>query len=114
MAIVNRAASRAAAETRLRISVASAALLRLLQKIGERVRMAGLAEVEPLHFVATVVAQEFVLRRRFDTLGYDAHAERLAERHDGFRDRGIVGAVRDVAHERPIDLQRIDRKALEL
>ena len=40
-------------------------------------------------------------------------AQGLSHRDDGFRDRTILGVVRHFADERTVDLQRVDREALE-
>src|SRR5690606_38312232 len=85
-----------------------------LQHAGEDVRMSGLAEVEPLHLVAAALAQEALLLGRLDALGDDRDAERAAHRDDGLGDRLILEVLRNLTNERAVDLQCVDRKALEL
>src|SRR6478672_6355066 len=83
-------------------------------EIGELVRRDRLAEVEALDFIAGVAAQKAELFIGFDAFGHHRQAERLAHCDDGLRDRLVFGVERNVADERAVDLQRIDREALEL
>ena len=67
-----------------------------------------------LRFVATVSREEFELRGVFDTLGDDGEIEAVRERDDRAGNERVVGIGVRVPYERAVDLQRIERKALEV
>src|SRR3546814_1520122 len=54
------------------------------------------------------------LFRSLDPLGDQADAERARQRGDRLDDRRVLRAGGDVAHEALVDLQAVDRKALEV
>src|SRR5258708_4014180 len=72
------------------------------------------AEQETLDFVATVGVQEFELGHGFYALGDDFEFHVVRHRDDAARNRRVVAIVRQVADERTVDLDAIDREALEI
>lgn len=58
--------------------------------------------------------QEVFLFQRFHSFCRDGHAKRLAHYNNRLRDRAVALAGRDIANERSIDFQRVDREAFEL
>ena len=79
-------------------------------KLGYALRRDRLAEQIALHFVATTLAQERRLLGGFDAFGDKGHAERLAHADDRLGDRPVLGILRQILDEGPIDLERVDRK----
>src|SRR4029453_17616554 len=53
------------------------------------------------------------LHRAFDAFGHDAGFERPRERENAFNDRRALGK-QETSDERPIDLQGIDRKLVQV
>ena len=72
------------------------------------------AEQEALHLVAALRLQEDVLLRRLDPFGHDDEPHAAPHGDDRARDRRVVGALRQPGDERAVDLQRVDREALEV
>ena len=70
--------------------------------------------MKSLDLVATVPAQGFELLRRLHPLGDDAHLEAVAEPDHRLGDRPVVAVVGDITHEGLVDLEPIDREALEV
>src|SRR5207302_1537627 len=68
----------------------------------------------PLVFFAAVPAQELELLWRLDTFRKHPQAKRLPERDDRLRDRRAAAAVGRLDHERPVDLQAVDRQPREV
>ena len=73
----------------------------------------GIAEQVPLRVVAAVLAQELELRFGLDAFGDDLEPQAVRHLDDGVDDRGIVAIDGHVAHERLVDLQRVDRELLQ-
>src|SRR5688500_14723262 len=90
--------------------------LRLLQELGVRLGRHRLAVEKALDFVAAVAAQEAQLGVGLDALGDHLEVQGMAERDDRLREGPVVGlgAAADVAHERAVDLERVDRQILEV
>src|SRR5512143_2979499 len=82
------------------------------QELAELVGVHGVTEQMALCIVAAVLAEEIELRFGFHA--FRDHLELQAVRHlnDRVDDRGIVAVDGHVAHERLVDLQRVDRKLL--
>src|SRR5688500_8349790 len=59
-------------------------------------------------------AQKLHLPRFLHAFGDEPDAERARERRNRLYDRRVLRARGDVAHEAPVDLQAVDRKALEI
>src|SRR3954462_8151723 len=76
---------------------------------GQRLR-----EEKSLCLIALVRAQKRKLLDRFHT--FCDHFEVQAVRHgdDSASDRGVVRIYRDVPHEGPVDLERVDRETLQV
>src|SRR6056297_3134134 len=74
----------------------------------------GTAEEVALQLVAAATAQDIVLVVALDPLGDDLEPQSRAEGDDRPGDRCTRLVVRDVADERLVDLERADRKALEI
>ena len=72
------------------------------------------AHQEPLHQVAALAAQELQLLEALDALGHDLQVEVVAEADDGAHDGGILGVHREVVDEGAVDLERVEREALEV
>jgi hypothetical protein len=70
------------------------------------------AEEETLHLVAIVLLEEGALRLGLHALRDDAEMQAVAERDDRLGDDAVVGRAGrlDVAHERAVDLHRVDRQ----
>src|SRR4249919_2558545 len=64
-------------------------------------------EVEPLSVAAAKSFQLERLQVALHALGDDAGIERTCERQNAFDDGGTIGEEQ-TAHERPIDLERVD------
>src|ERR1700693_4260898 len=64
--------------------------------------------------VTAHLAHERGLSRSFDALGDDLQPERVTEGYNRRDDRCIAAAHGEVAHERLVDLERIDRKMFEV
>ena len=58
--------------------------------------------------------EEATLRLGFDAFGDDGQAEALGQRDDRVRDRRVIGAARQVAHERAVNLDLVERQAREI
>src|SRR2546425_571309 len=84
------------------------------EKAAHRVDGARARKQIALVFVAAVPAQELELLRRLDTLGEHPQAQRVPERDDRLRDRRAAAAVGRLDHERPVDLQGVDRQPREV
>src|SRR4029079_16422694 len=80
----------------------------------ELVRGYGRAEVVTLHLVARAFAQERLLLGRLDAFGDDRQAQGLTHRDDRLGNRAIFRVARDLADEGAVDLQRVDREALQM
>src|SRR5690606_13837799 len=85
-----------------------------LQKLEQLARRQRPGEQVTLHLVAAVAAQQLELTARFDPLGDHLEAQALGERDDRLGDRGVVRIGGDVLDERLVDLERLDREALEV
>src|SRR6187549_1182351 len=88
---------------------------RLNAQITQRVDgRAWLGEQESLRQAATHVAKDLELLTGLDALGDDRDVEAARHGNDG-ADDGVVGRIGgDVAHETPVDLQRVDAPALQV
>ena len=58
--------------------------------------------------------QEGGLRSVFHTFGTHLHAKVVGQHHDRRTDGGIVGIAVDVLDERAVDLDEVDRQALQI
>ena len=67
-----------------------------------------------MHRVAAFGPQELQLGGCLDTLGDDLEIQVMTERDDGADDRGVVRVGADVGDERAVDLQRVQREALQI
>ena len=74
----------------------------------------GPAEKVALCLIAVVNTQKCFLLDRFDAFGDDGEAQGLAHRNDRFGDRHVFGIMRNRVNEGTVDLERVDREALEL
>ncbi len=72
------------------------------------------AEEVSLHLVAPVVSQVGQLRGGFDALGDDVEFEAVRHADDSQRDGRLVGLGGDVADERHVDLQLVDREPAQV
>ena len=69
--------------------------------------------LEALVLVAAQHLQELELLGGFDAFGDDLEIERVAERDDRAHDRGVVIAGGHFADEGAVDLELVDREALQ-
>src|SRR6185369_5529268 len=76
---------------------------------GERV-----TEQEALRVVASERPQRLELGRRLESLGDRRQLERVCEPDDRLDDAGVLRLAAEPADERAVDLQRLDREALEV
>ena len=85
----------------------------------------GNERIEPLHRagpskkvtlvgVAAVLPQKIALRLGFYPFSDDRQPQALAQRHDGFGNDGVVGVGQRVAHKRLVNLELVQREALEV
>ena len=81
------------------------------QHLRERLRP---RQQEALHFVAAALAQPVELLGSFHALGDRAQAEAVREADDRGADRRVVVVPAEVAHEAAVDLEPVDRQALEV
>jgi len=86
----------------------------LAQQPREVRRLNGPTEIVALEFVAGALLQELGLLPRLDALGDDGQAQRAPHRNDRVGDADIFGVAGNVANERAIDLDRIDREFLQI
>ena len=73
----------------------------------------GAAEVEALREVAAAGVQRLVLGGALDALGDGHQPERVRDLHDRAHEQR-ARAAEDVAHERAVDLEQVDRELLEV
>src|SRR6266581_719395 len=71
-------------------------------------------EVIALDLVAAVRGEQLELLLRFHALGHDFQFEAVREADDRECDHGVLGVGGDVANEGVVDLERIDRKTLQV
>nr|GFD35011.1 hypothetical protein [Tanacetum cinerariifolium] len=67
-----------------------------------------------LHVIAAMLTEEFQLRGRFDAFGHDLEVQGVGHEDDRLNDFHVLRRFRDVDDERPVDLDRVQRKALEI
>src|ERR1051326_2739023 len=84
------------------------------QQRPELLRGDRLREEEALHHVAPVAAKEHGLFFHLDAFRDDFEAEGVGHGDDGGDDGGAVRVGVDVADEGLVDLERVDREALEV
>ena len=72
------------------------------------------AEQVALHFIAPRLAQEVELLGGLDAFGHHAQVQLVAERDDRLHDHGVVGIGGQIDDERTVDLELVDRKALQV
>src|ERR1700737_574243 len=72
------------------------------------------AEQEALHLVATFGAQPVELVHGFDAFRRGRDVEAAAKAGDRPHDRNAIGTIRQILHERAIDLDLVERKAPEI
>src|SRR2546426_8009649 len=70
-------------------------------------------EIEPLHLVAALLLEAVFLLHRLDPFAHDPQPQAVRHGDDGGNDRGVRRIAREVPHERAVDLERVDRDALE-
>src|SRR6266850_4136876 len=85
-----------------------------LQERRDFLRWQRLAEQKALQLVAAVGAQELALLDRLDPFGDDFQPQTMAERDDALGDRHVVRIVGYVLDERAVDLDAVDREALQV
>ena len=73
-----------------------------------------MTEIEALGLGAILRAKQFSLFGGFNTFGHDEHVQAAAHVDHRVHDAGVVRVGRQIAHERLIDLQGIDGKALHI
>src|ERR1019366_10444085 len=73
-----------------------------------------LAEQEALEGQAAVALEEAALRLGLDPFGDDGEAEALGQRDDRVRDRRVVGPAGQVAYDRAVDLDLVERQPREI
>ena len=69
---------------------------------------------EALHLIASFKIEKIELCLGFDALGNHIQSQRMAQRNDCAGNRLVIGIPRNIADERPIYFQTIDRKFLQL
>ena len=74
----------------------------------------GTRQQEALELIAVVIAQESELLLGLDALGDDDELQAPSHRDDGHRDGGVVLVGGEVAHEGLVQLDPVDREALEV
>ncbi len=84
------------------------------QQMGELECRKRLAEIVTLHFVAMMVPEERHLLLGFDTFGNDLQVEAVSKRYHGAGNGGVVGVGRDIAHERLINLEMVEREPFQV
>src|SRR5436305_147217 len=84
------------------------------QPLGERRRVLRHREVVALRERATEIAQAVELTLGLDALRDGAQLQRLREPNDRSRQSGVLRAPVDSRHEGAVDLQDVDREALEI
>src|SRR5438105_2955461 len=84
------------------------------QEIGKTCGGNGLAEIKPLSGMAAMHLQEFQLLGGLHALRDGLEMQALGHGDDGDDDGGVVGVAADAAHERLVDLERVNREALEV
>src|SRR6185369_4228339 len=94
--------------------VARCNLALLDQQLFKRLRRKRLAKQKSLHHVTLERGQILKLFLRLDTLGNHRQIERVAQVDDRAYDRRVVRILADVGDERLINLQRVDRKPLQI
>src|SRR4051795_1416234 len=72
------------------------------------------AEEIALAFLASHAHQEVGRSAILDALGHDCQSELFAEADGRPDDRGIVGIREQTEHERPVDLEPVERKLLQI
>src|SRR4051794_14972820 len=77
-------------------------------------RRAGAREVEALAVFRAQLAEARELLLRLDALGDDFHTERLRHAQHGAHDRAVALVLPQPAHERAVDLDDVEREALEI
>ena len=92
------------------VEQAGAALQQLEQLAGRQ----RLREQIALHLIATVAAQQLELTARLDPFGDHLESQAFRQRDDCLRDRSVVRIGGDVLNEGLVDLERLDREALEV
>src|SRR5262245_53850810 len=70
-------------------------------------------EAVPLDLVAAVRGEQFELLLGLDAFGDHLELEAVRQADDRERDHRVLRVGGDVAHERVVDLERVDREALE-
>ena len=71
-------------------------------------------EEEPLRLLASDARQQRCLLRGLHPFGDDAHLSAARQRNDHSHNRRAVGVGRDIANEGPVDLQGVEREALQV
>src|SRR5574341_2422602 len=83
-------------------------------EVAHRMGGHGAREEVPLSSVAADRDEVLVLVRGLDALADDVHAQRLRDGDDGPHDRGILRIAPHALHERAVDLQAREGKALQV
>lgn len=71
-------------------------------------------KVIALRQITTMAAQDVEMSLGFNALGDHAQAQAMAEQNDCSHQRSITRAAIDAAHKQAVNLQLIDRKALQV
>lgn len=97
-----------------RFSGSANRLARFEEFAGEQLGRQRRAEDEALDLLAAFVGEEALLAFGFHAFGDHRELHAAAEGDDGAGDGGIVGIVGEAADERLVDLQDVQRQALEV
>src|ERR1700688_2636221 len=84
-----------------------------LQQVAEFRRRHRAAEIVALALGTAILLQHCKLLSRFHSFGHDPHMQIVPHTNHGSDNTGVVLIGRKVTHEGPIDLQSVDRKALQ-
>src|ERR1700678_2155117 len=87
---------------------------RQAQNLDKRIRGDRRTHEKSLNGIAALGLEEFELCLGCHAFGDDLETQVVPERNNGAHDRGIVRILADVRDKGAIDLQRIERKALQI
>ena len=85
----------------------------MAEQLGRRITIDRLVEPEALGGVTTHLAQERQLRFVLDALGDDVDAERPSHAEDDAHELGRSRIDVELTDERAVDLQPVDREAVQ-
>lgn len=99
------------------MSIADGAVSRIAacEELGFKlVRRYRLRHHESLVFVAALVLQVLELDRGFDAFCHDGQFQTPGHRYDGLDDRRLVIKSRDLFYEGAVDLEFVEREAVQV